>query len=227
DEDPIGRRFNFITEPFRIEVVGIAEDTVSFLGQPRQPIIYLPHKQRFSGAFNLMVRSHQDPAAVLMDVQNVIRNADRAVPVTNVQTVRQAMGQALQAPRMGAALLGTFGLMALLLATVGIYGVMSYSVSRRTQEIGIRTALGARASEVRALVVRQGMTLVAVGLAAGLGLALAASQVVQSLLFGISSVDIVAYGGNSLLLLLVALLACLIPAQRAARVDPIVALRNE
>ena len=227
NDDPVGKRFNFITEPFMIEVVGVVKDTLSQLGQSPQPIVYLPVSQRFAGAAVLVVRTRQDPALLLTDIQNAIRSLDRNVPVTNVRTMQQALSDALQGPRMGAALLGIFGVMALVLAAVGIYGVMSFSVSQRTQEMGIRIALGARSGDVRGLVLRQGMLLVGVGLAVGLFLAWAASLAVRSLLFGISNLDPVAYLTNSILLVAVAYAACAIPARRATRVDPIIALRYE
>jgi putative ABC transport system permease protein len=227
NEDPIGKRFNFITESFLIEVAGVVKDTVSQLGQPPQPTVYLPAAQRFPGAAVLLVRTSRDPALLLTDIQNAIRSLDRNVPVTDVRTMRQALANALQGPRLGAALLGIFGIMALVLAAVGIYGVMSFSVSQRTQEMGIRIALGARSGDVRSLVLRQGMLLVGVGLAVGLFLAWAASLAVRSLLFGISNLDAAAYLANVLLLVAVAFVACAIPARRATRVDPIVALRYE
>lgn len=227
NDDPVGKRFNFITEPFMIEVVGVVKDTLSQLGQPPQPIVYLPFGQRFAGGSALIVRTRQDPAMLLTDIQNAIRSLDRNVPVTDVRTMRQALADALQGPRMGAALLGIFGVMALVLAAVGIYGVMSFSVSQRTQELGIRIALGARSGDVRGLVLRQGMALVGFGLAAGLFLAWAASLAVRSLLFGVSNLDPAAYALNVLLLVAVAYAACAIPARRATRVDPIIALRYE
>ncbi len=227
NDNPVGKRFNFITESFMIEVVGVVKDTLTQLGQPPQPIVYLPAGQRFPGAAALLVRTRQDPAALLTDVQNAIRSLDRNVPVNNVRTMRQALSDALQGPRMGAALLGIFGGMALVLAAVGIYGVMSFSVSQRTREMGIRIALGARPGDVRNLVLRQGMLLIGIGLAIGIFLAWAASLAVRSLLFGISNLDPVAYLTNSLLLVAVAFAACAIPARRATRVDPIIALRYE
>jgi putative ABC transport system permease protein len=227
DEDPIGRRFHFITEEFKIEVVGVVQDTLLVLGQPAQPIVYLPYKQRFAGAVNVIIRSQGDPGVSLGQVQEAIRAIDSELPATNVRTIDQTLDQALWAPRFGAALLGVFGLLALALAMVGIFGVMSYSVSQRTREIGVRIALGAQGKSILRLVVRQGMILVALGLVIGLLLALAASSVLTSMLYEISAVDPVTFFGISGLLCLAAMLACYLPARRATKVDPIVALRQE
>jgi putative ABC transport system permease protein len=227
DEDPIGKRFTFITEEFKIEVVGIVQDTLVALGQPAQPTVYLPYKQRFAGAINLIIRSHGDPAAQLGAVQDAIRALDSDLAATNVRTIGQTLGQALWAPRFGAALLGVFGFLALGLAMVGIFGVMSYSVSQRTREIGVRIALGAQGKSILRLVVRQGMLLVAVGLVIGLALAFAASRALTSMLYEISAADPVAFIGISGLLCLAAMLACYLPARRATKIDPIVALRQE
>jgi len=227
DEDPIGKRFNFITEEFKIEVVGVVQDTLLALGQPAQATVYLPYKQRFAGAINLIIRTRGDPTAQLGEVQDAIRAIDSDLPATNVRTIGQTLDQALWAPRFGAALLGVFGFLALILAMVGIFGVMSYSVSQRTREIGVRIALGAQGRSILSLVVGQGMILSGVGLAIGLLLALAASRALTSLLYEISPIDPVTFVGISGLLGLAALLACYLPARRATKVDPIIALRQE
>ena len=137
------------------------------------------------------------------------------------------MVQSLTAPRIGAELLGTFGLLALLLAAIGTYGVMSYSVSQRTQEIGIRMSLGAQARDVRQLILASGLAMVSTGVAAGLAFATLLARAMNSLLFGIGSFDVPSFLGTSALLILVAMAACWIPARRAMRVDPLIALRYE
>jgi putative ABC transport system permease protein len=149
------------------------------------------------------------------------------MPLRGTGTVQQNIDAGLWAPRMGAALLSIFGGLALLLAMIGVYGVMSYSVTQRSQELGIRMALGARASDVLLLVLKQGMVLAASGAALGVALALLLGRVVSTLLFGVSGRDPLTLAGVSAVLTLVALLACYIPARRAARVDPLVALRCE
>jgi putative ABC transport system permease protein len=149
------------------------------------------------------------------------------VAITNVQTIGEIMDQGLWAPRMGAALLTLFGGLALVLAALGVYGVLSYSVNQQTREIGIRMAMGAERSHVLRLVVGQGVWLAGVGVALGVLVALVAMRQLSGLLFGVSAYDPVTFGAVALLLMLVALLACYIPARRATCVDPLVALRHE
>lgn len=149
------------------------------------------------------------------------------MPLNNVTTFDETFAQVLWAPRMGAALLGIFGALALLLAGLGLYGVMSYSVSQRTQEIGVRIALGAQSGDVLKLILGQGSMIVGVGLAVGLALGFWLTRFTSNLLFGVQTADPLAFGGTAILLLVVALVACLVPARRAMRVDPIQALRYE
>jgi putative ABC transport system permease protein len=160
-------------------------------------------------------------------VRDQVQTLDRHMALRGTGTVQQNIEAGLWAPRMGAALLSIFGGLALLLAMIGVYGVMSYSVAQRAQELGIRMALGAQANDVLFLVLKQGIALAAGGTALGVLLALLFGQVVSTLLFGISGRDPLTLAGVSLTLTTVALLACYIPARRAARVDPLVALRYE
>jgi ABC-type antimicrobial peptide transport system permease subunit len=173
------------------------------------------------------VRTKSDPEPLLGAVRDQVQTLDRNMPLRGTGTVQQNIEAGLWAPRMGAALLSIFGGLALLLAMIGVYGVMSYSVAQRAQELGIRMALGAQASDVLLLVLRQGVALAAGGTALGVLLALLLGQVVSTLLFGISGRDPLTLAGVSLILTTIALLACYIPARRAARVDPLVALRYE
>ena len=156
-----------------------------------------------------------------------VQTLDRNMPLRNTGTVQQGIEAGLWAPRMGAALLSIFGGLALVLAMIGVYGVMSYSVSQRTQEIGVRMALGAEAGDVLVLVLREGMGLALSGALLGLIVALALGRVVSTLLFGISGRDPLTLGAVTAVLTVVALLACYVPARRATRVDPLVALRYE
>ena len=159
----------------------------------------------------------------------VIRSVDRAMPVFDVQT----MNEALDTPngtlfyKMGAGLAGALGVLGLLLATIGVYGVISYSVAQRTQEIGVRIALGARRSQIVKMMLRQGLVIIAMGVVIGVVLAAASSQIMSDLLVGVRPLDPLTYGAASLFLALISLVACYAPARRATRVDPIVTLRYE
>jgi predicted permease len=225
-QDPIGKRFRFYTETFFRQVVGVAR-TVKYntIGEDPQVAAYMPHEQAPSDTMVLLVRSAGSPATALGAAAGEIRTMDAHVPLTNPFTMRAVLSQSLWPARMAAILLGVLGGLALVLASVGLYGLMSYSVSQRTREIGVRMALGAKRTDVVAMVVRQAMTLVAAGLILGLGGAFAVSRVVSGLLFGLSATDPVTFAGVSLLLTLIAALATYVPARRASRLEPILALR--
>lgn len=227
-EDPIGRRFTFFQDPVLHEVVGMVKTTVIFaIGEDPQPQVYLPIPQYFQPVASLQTRTSGSPAAVLGTVRSTIQQLDRNLPLTNVLTIGEVLDQGLWAPRMGAALLGLFGLLALALAAVGVYGVMSYSVTQRTQEFGIRMALGAEAHNIVRLVVKEGLWLAGIGLAVGVVAAVPLASLLSGLLFGIQPGDLPTFGGVSALLAAVAAVACYVPARRATRVDPLVALRYE
>jgi putative ABC transport system permease protein len=211
-----------------IEIVGIVATSVAnAVGEDPTPVIYRPLQQDYSAGVSLLVRTKGDPEPLLGAVRDQVQTLDRNMPLRGTGTVQQNIEAGLWAPRMGAALLSIFGGLALLLAMIGVYGVMSYSVAQRAQELGIRMALGAQASDVLLLVLRQGVALAAGGTALGVLLALLLGQVVSTLLFGISGRDPLTLAGVSLILTTIALLACYIPARRAARVDPLIALRYE
>ncbi|OLE17555.1 MAG: hypothetical protein AUI36_36380 [Cyanobacteria bacterium 13_1_40CM_2_61_4] len=227
-EDAVGKRFKFFGDQDFRQVVGIVEDTKIFtLGEDPQPQAYVPVLQFYNPAMTLNVRAQTDGTALLPTVRREVQALQPTMPLTNVQTAEELIAQVLWAPRMGAALLGIFGLIALALAAIGIYGVMSYSVNQRTVEFGLRMALGARPADVLGLVLRQGMLLVACGLLIGIVTALFATRLVGALLVGLSATDPITFGLISLLLAAVAALAGYVPARRATRVDPMVALRYE
>jgi predicted permease len=227
-QDAIGKRFKFFGQDWWNEVVGIAADgKYNFLGENPQPHIYVSLEQVFEPAVSLTVRASGDPATALGMARAEVQALDKLLPITNVSTFREILRQSLWAPRMGASLLAVFGALSLVLAVIGIYGVMSYSVSQRTRELGLRMALGADEASVLKLVVRQGVTLAALGIAVGLGLSFALTRLVSNLLFDVKAHDPLIFAGVPLLLAVAALAASVQPALRAARVDPTLALRIE
>jgi predicted permease len=228
-QDPIGQRVSLggSKGPW-LEVVGLARDSKYItLGEAPAPFLYQPLAQHHESGMVLLVRTSVAPSSLVPSVRVAVRSIERNLPLMNARTMTELLGNSLFPARMGAILLGAFGLLALLLASVGLYGVMTYSVSRRTREIGIRMALGARGGDVLRLVLVESMTLVAVGMLLGLAAAFAATRLLSGFLYGVSPTDPAAFLGIVLLLALVALAASLIPARRAARVDPMVAFRYE
>src|SRR6266704_2345930 len=227
-QEPLGKRFSIVTEPRLLQVVGVVGTTViGQIGEDPQPIAYVPMRQRYSPAAALVVRTNGNPEPLLGAVRTQVQPIDKNLAFTNAQTVQQILGQGLWAARMGAALLGLFGALALILAAIGIYGVLAYSVAQRTSEIGLRMALGAQPRQVLGLVLKQGMLLALIGATVGILVALPVARMAGNLLYGVSATDPLTYVGITLLLLCVALLACYLPARRATRIDPLVALRVE
>ena len=160
-------------------------------------------------------------------IENAIHELDKDLPIFSVRTMDQLLGNSVATRRLTMTLLASLAVLALLLAAVGIYGVVSHTVRQRTHEIGVRIALGARTNNVLALVVKQGMTMALIGITIGVIASLLLTRLMTSLLFGVSATDPLTFGGIALLLVFVALMACLIPARRAAKVDPVIALRGE
>jgi putative ABC transport system permease protein len=227
-QQALNKRFTIAQNPAQYEVVGVvATSVINAVGEDPTPMIYRPLRQQYAPNVALLVRTTGNPEPLLAGVRDRVRNLDKAMPQPGTGTVRQGIEAGLWAPRMGAALLSIFGGLALLLAMIGVYGVMSYSVTQRSQEIGIRMALGARSTDVLALVLKQGMTIAASGTALGMLLSIALGQAVSTLLFGISGRDPLTLAAVTLGLTLVTLVACYVPARRASRVDPLVALRKD
>jgi predicted permease len=224
----VGKRLQIGGEKSSSEIVGVVR-TANYRNLREQPLpfIYIPLGQEYQAGMTLMVRTAGEPTALVGSVRNEMRALNKDVPVFSVQTMTERIGGQLAADRMIAVLLSIFGGGALLLAAIGIYGVMGYSVAQRTREIGIRIALGAERRDILRLIVGQGMVLILIGAGVGLALALAATRVVKSLLFGVSATDPLTFTVVVLLLIAVGLLACYLPARRATKVDPLVALRYE
>jgi predicted permease len=228
NENAVGKRFHFFGETLLREVVGVVRNTVvNAIGEEPQPLAYLPLTQDYAPAVTMQVRTSRRPEAVSATVRSQVQSLDTNLALTNMNTIGELIDQGLWAPRMGAGLLTVFGGLALLLAVVGVYGVLSYSVNQQTREIGIRMAMGAQTGRILGLVVGQGIRLAAAGLTLGLLIAFAAMRVLSSLLFGVSAHDPLIFGGISLVLATAAILACYIPARRATKIDPIIALRYE
>jgi predicted permease len=227
-QNAVGKRFHFFGEPQLREVVGVVRNTVvNAIGEDPQPLAYLPLTQDFAPAATMQVRTSGSPESVIAAVRSQVQSLDANLALTNLNTIEELIDQGLWAPRVGAGLLAVFGALALLLAIVGVYGVLSYSVSQQTREIGIRMAMGARTASVLSLVVKQGMRLALVGLALGLVIAFAGMRLLSSLLFGVSAHDPATFAGVSLILATAAILGCYVPARRAAKINPISALRSE
>jgi len=228
-EEALGKRVsvNGPQGPWR-EIVGVVSDTKYLtLGEESTPLVYLPLAQNHETGVTLHVRTSVDPAALIAPVRRELQALEPNLPVPNIQTMRETIGTSLYAARMGALLLTAFGALAMLLAAIGVYGVLAFAVSRRTRELGVRMALGASASDVFALVLREGMLLVALGIAIGLAAAAVGARSLASFLYGVSTNDAAAFLSVPLVLACVALLACYFPARRAMRVDPMVALRSQ
>ena len=227
NQDALGKRVQLPRGKAFLQIVGIVKTSnYQTLGEPPQSCIYLPLRQNFLDGMILYVRTEQDPSTILASVQSEIHNIDPELAVEDIRTGTKIIDQALWWSKIAVDLLGVFGLVALGLASVGLYGIMAYSVNHRRREIGVRMALGAGQANVWFLVLRQGMTLVLTGLAIGVALALLVGRTLSRFLYGVSGSDPLSLGGASLVLLVVALVACYLPARNASRVDPLVALRD-
>ncbi len=230
NEDAIGKRIIFDgPNPIPREIIGVVADVRrNGLDIDVQPEMYVSHIQNPERRMNLVMRTEADDASQLTPVARAeVKAFDANQMIWRAQTLEELLGTSVAPRKFNMMLLGIFASVALVLAAVGLYGVMSYSVSWRTHEIGVRMALGAKQSDVLRLVVRQGMTMTVIGLAIGLAGAFFMSRLLIGLLYGVSATDPLTFTAVSIMLLAVALLACLIPARRATRVDPIVALRTE
>jgi predicted permease len=228
-QDAIGKRFRYSrADGPLVEVAGVVKDGKYFsLGEDPQPFFYLPLLQSYVEPTTLVARTTNNPNAALTTIRGEVLKLDPTMPFAEVKTMTEHMSLSLFPLRIGASVVGSFGLLALLLAAIGIYGVMAFAVSQRTREIGIRMALGAQGTDVLQLIIKQGLTLMLIGLGLGLAGALVLTRLMSSMLYGVSATDPLTFGLIALLLAGVTLLACWIPARRATKVDPMIALRCE
>jgi predicted permease len=224
--DPIGHRLVFTSGSY--EIVGIVRDVREFGPDDDAPALaYFSTLQSLARTLRFVARTTGDPAQIVGTVRQEVAAVERDLPPYDIQTLRAHVDNQMQGDMIMPKLLALFGAIALVLAIIGVYGVMAYSVSQRTQELGIRRALGAGGGDILRLVVRQGALLAGIGAVIGVGLALGATRALSSFLFGVSAFDPVVFGGVTVLLVGAAIFASLLPARRATRVDPLVALRAD
>jgi predicted permease len=229
--DAIGRRFRFGRDGNWIEVVGVVRDgKYVMLGEEPRAYFYVPLSQRYRSPMTLIVRAASDPHTLSRPLQEVLRRLDPDLPVFNIRTMEEHVRSSvfgLMPLRAGASIAAVQGAIGLFLAVMGLYAVVSYAVARQTREIGLRMALGAERNDVVRLVVREGMRLSLVGIAIGLLAAVGLGAVLSAVLYGITPAEIGVFGSVTALLVVVSALACYLPARRATRVDPLVALRSQ
>ncbi|MEK7833887.1 MAG: FtsX-like permease family protein, partial [Acidobacteriota bacterium] len=239
NENAVGKRFKNGPADSRhpwLEIVGVVADVRQMgVDKPAKAEMYFPYRQIRSHAFyaprDLVIRAKVEPASLpnslIASVREAIHAVDPNQPLSNIRTMDAVFGEHTRTRQMGMSLLTAFAALALLLAMLGIYGVLSYFVTQHTQEIGVRLALGAKAGNIFTMVLKRGLTLVGIGVAIGLAASFALTRLLQSLLFEVSATDPATYSVIVLLLLVVSLVACWIPARRATKVDPMIALRCE
>jgi predicted permease len=226
--DPIGKRYNHAgpSDPFW-QIIGIVPDgKYNTLGEEPKAVVYRPLRY-FDSQLTLIARTEGDPHAVLAELLRIVQELDPTLPIYDAKTLNEHMNIPLFPAKMAAGILASFGVLALLLAAIGIYGVMSYVVAGRRREMGLRMALGAQSADVLRLILRQGMLLAGIGALLGLSIGLGGTRLLKTLLYGVSASDLTTFAAVTILLGTVAFLACWLPARRATQVDPMVALRAE
>jgi putative ABC transport system permease protein len=229
-EDPIGQRLDvgMFEKPTPAEIIGVVGNVrYDSLVDESPPAVYFPHPDLAYSFMTLVVRTDGEPAAIAPAIQREIRTLDPNQPVSDLRTMNQVMSEWVSRSRFNTLLLGLFAGLATLLSAVGIFGVMNYSVALRTRELGLRLAVGAQPRQVLLLVLKQGLLLTIAGVILGLAAAFALTRLLSGLLFGVAAVDVTTFATISLLLVVVSLLACYLPARRAMRIDPLRALRYE
>jgi putative ABC transport system permease protein len=232
DRDPVGRKMKYGSgsdRPLDIEIVGVVKDALhTSVRSEVGNFVYNPYTQNPNlGELTFYVRTTLEPESMANTLRGQVSGLDPNLPVFNLRTLTEQIEESIFADRLMAVLSAVFGGLAALLAAIGIYGVMAYSVTQRTQEIGIRVALGAQQSDVLKLIVGQGLTLIVAGVGLGIGASFALTRLIASLLYGVGATDPVTFVIVTALLVGIALLACFVPARRASKVDPIIALRYE
>ncbi len=231
NENPIGNRFRFgAPNPDNplIEIVGVAANTkVSNIFAPPRMYFYLPLSQHYQNQSIVHLRANGEPERLITAMRREISSLDPSLPIYDIKTLTGYLKDALAPQRLATFLVSGFGVLAVILAAIGLYGALSYDVEQRTQEIGIRMALGAQPRDVLRLIIKKGMTLTLIGASIGIGAALAMTRLLKSLLFGVSAADPLTFAAVAVVLTVVGLLACYVPARRAIQVDPIKSLRSE
>jgi putative ABC transport system permease protein len=234
-EDPVGKRFMWggfnptsTNPPKWVTVVGVVDDTKLYgLANPARLEVYDPFRQDVHNDMDLVVRSRLDSSALTSEIRSIVASVDKDEPIFAIATMNKLVSDDVSAPRLALVLLGLFSALAMVLAAIGIYGVVSYSVAERTHEIGVRMTLGAQPRDVLRMVLGQGGKMAAIGIAIGIVAAFGLTRLMSTLLFSVGASDPVTFAAVAILLVLVAIFACYIPARRAMRVDPMVALRHE
>jgi putative ABC transport system permease protein len=232
-ENVVGRRINFgrtddNQQPVWLEIVGVVADIKNLeLKEPPEPEVYFSTLQGPFQTMSIVIRSNTEPTSLVSAVRQAVAEVDKTVPIADFETMERLVTESVMQPRFNMVLLGLFSGIALLLSAAGIYGVTSYTVTQRTHELGIRLALGAQLGDVLKLILKQGLVVIVIGLAIGLGAAFVLTRLLKSLLFGVTATDPLTFAAIALLLSIVALIACYVPARRATKVDPLVALRYE
>ena len=228
NESAVGKRIALSGEKVSREIVGVVGDVKHYaLDGETRPEMYFPYLQEPASAMTVVLRTTGAPESLAGAARRTLAEIDKGQPIASIQTVEDVLSLSVAQPRLYSALLAIFSGVALLLAAVGIYGVMAFAVGQRTHEMGVRMALGARASAVQGMVLKEGLRLALGGVALGIAGAFALTRVLAKLLHGIAPTDPATFAGAALLLIAVAAAACYLPARRATRVDPMMALRNE
>ena len=230
NEEAIGKRITISMKDTNVptEIIGIVADAKhKRLDEDAEPMAYWPHPELAYPFMTLVIRTQGDPTSIAAGARNVIQSIDSEQPIADVRTLDSLLANSIARARFSALLLAVFAGLAVALSSIGIYGVISYAVTQRSHEIGVRMALGAQGSDVVKLVLRSGMMLAVTGVLLGLAGAFALTRVMTSLLFGVTPTDALTFASVSALLLLIALVACYLPARRATKLDPLAALRYE